>query len=124
MNNPHHDYRNYNLEVLHLCCGHDFIPSDYRTSPFSFSPEFIQPHDPERHIRYVTDPRWCRECSEWRHQAITINFEARLAVLPPEDREKVEEFCLHRQFLKGVRDGRVYAIFRPLAESLGEGGRR
>jgi hypothetical protein len=121
MNNPHHDYRNYNLQVLHLCCAHDFIPTDYLTSPLSFSQEFIQPKDPEQHIRYVTDPRWCLECSEWRRQAITMSFEARLAVLPPEDRERLEEFCIHRQFVKGVRDGRVWAIFRPLEESLGVG---
>jgi arsenate reductase-like glutaredoxin family protein len=46
-----------------------------------------------------------------------MRFEERLSVKPHTDREQTEKFCVQRQFIKGVRDGRVYAVCRPLEES-------
>lgn len=48
-----------------------------------------------------------------------MSYERRLAVKPPPtgDREQWEKDWIQWQFLKGVRDGRVYALCRPLEES-------
>ena len=67
----------------------------------------------------VIHPRWCKRCVEERTKAIYESYERRLADTGIEERKRTERARRERSYLRGVRDGRIFALGRTLVESEG-----
>jgi hypothetical protein len=99
------------VQHLHQACLHPYLGIECDFLKLNAAVSSGEQDEPELYILHVAHPRWCPECVEARSRSILEGYEGRLKQASSERELK------HRAYIRGVRDGRVQALSRPLRES-------